>query len=215
MPSCDIAGLTDRANANRLMQRYEREVAALATQALCEMATATDAETAPALDNNDRTIVVGAAASGAGVSGAPVLVGTRARADESLVDDDDANAAIADLTGKIIVKPYCLPGDEVRGKTADITNQTPTTVIAAPGAGIRLYITQLTIMNSHATVGTWVDVLDDATEIQSVYAASAGGGVSMTLPVPLRLGANIGLAVVCATTGANVRVSASGYTSLA
>jgi hypothetical protein len=109
------------------------------------------------------------------------------------------------------VDVYSPPDYFIAGKTAAITDTTRTQVIAAQGAGIRIYITHILVTNSHDTVGTLVKIEDDTTEIYSGYAAPVGGGFSITLPVPLKLTANKALNVSCGTTGANVYVSASGY----
>ena len=111
------------------------------------------------------------------------------------------------------VAPYAQPADFIAGATSDITGTSNTSVIAAQGASVRIYVTQLLVTNSHATVGTFVDIKDGTTTIYTGYAAAVGGGFSLTLPVPLRLTANTALNAACATAGANVRVSASGYKS--
>lgn len=103
------------------------------------------------------------------------------------------------------------PDKMVSGYTSDITGTSDTTVISAPGSGYRLYITQLTVINSHSTTGTWVNIKSGSTTVYTVYAAPGGGGVSITFRSPLRLGSNEALVAACATSGANVRVSACGY----
>lgn len=99
----------------------------------------------------------------------------------------------------------------VSGKSTDITNTSDTAVIAAQGAGVKMYITHIVVSNSHATVGTWVNIKDGSTILYTVYAAPAGGGASITLPVPLPVSANTALNAANETTGSNTRVSASGY----
>lgn len=112
------------------------------------------------------------------------------------------------------VTPYAPLANVVVGHTADITNTTATTVIAAPGASLHIYLTHILIQNSHATVGTWVNVTEETsgTVLYTVYAGPLGGGASITLPVPIQVPtANKALQVTCVTTGSNVRASASGY----
>ncbi|MEB3286183.1 MAG: hypothetical protein VKJ04_01635 [Vampirovibrionales bacterium] len=148
-------------------------------------------------------------------SGNPVKIGGKAKsAEPTAVANNDRAELITDLVGKQIVLPYALPENLVAGTTSDITNTTSTSVIAAAGAGIRNYITSLTITNSHASVGTWVNITDGSggTVLLTVYAAPTGGGVAKDFPTPLKTTANTALHAVCATSGATVRVSASGYT---
>ena len=146
-------------------------------------------------------------------SGNPQKVGGRARtADITAVAQDDRTDSVYTILGKQVVQNYALPANFVDGKTsAALTNTTAADVIAAPGAGIRLYITEITVTNSHATVGTKVEIRDGTTVKRIVDAAALGGGASMTFPTPLRLTANTALTARNVTTGADVEVSASGY----
>jgi hypothetical protein len=99
------------------------------------------------------------------------------------------------------------------GYTGAITGVAATDVIAAPGAGLFTYVTQILVTNSHATVGTLVTIqTEDGTGLYAGYAAPAGGGFSVTFTVPIKMPvANKKLQAICGTTGANVYVSASGY----
>lgn len=145
-------------------------------------------------------------------SGNPVKIGGKAlTADPSVVTTADRVNALFDKIGRPVVAPYALPENFVSGVTSDITDTSSTQLIAAQAAGIKTYLTTITIMNSHATVGTWVNVLDNATSKFSIYCAAAGGGGSITLPVPLVGTAATAWNVQCVTTGANVRASAAGY----
>ncbi len=142
----------------------------------------------------------------------PVLnAGYAVNAEPAAVANADVARLITDLVGKLITLPYANPENFVSGKTAAITDTTRTQVVAAAGVGVRLYITHIIVTNSHATVGTYVKIEDGTTEIYGGFAAPAGGGFAITLPVPLRLTANTALNVSCGTTGANVYASASGY----
>lgn len=144
----------------------------------------------------------------------PVLNGGyAANTEPTAVANADAVRMICDLVGKQIVLPYANPENFVSGATSDITNTTATSVIAAAGAGVRNYITQILVTNSHATVGTFVNITDGSggTILYTGYAAAAGGGFAVTLPVPIKTTANTALYCACVTTGSNVRVCASGY----
>jgi hypothetical protein len=156
--------------------------------------------------------VGGAAAHDAGVAGNPSRVGARARSsDLAAVANDDTVDLIADLGGKQIVFPYAIPELLVQGATAAITGTGDTSVIAAAGVGLRNYITSLTVTNSHATVGTVVELKDGTTVIFRGYAAPAGGGFTVTFPTPLRGTANTAINAANLTTGSNTYVSASGF----
>jgi hypothetical protein len=122
---------------------------------------------------------------------------------------------VADLVGKQIVLPYANPENFVSGAiTSAMTGTTTTSLIAAPAAGLRNYITQITISNSHATVGTDVIIQDGSggTTLYTIPAAAAYGGATLSFPTPLRQ-PTTATAIFCAnvTTGSSTKVSASGY----
>lgn len=149
-------------------------------------------------------------------SGAPIKTGGRARSSEiSAVSSDDRTDFITDLTGKQIILPYANPENFVSGCISSaMTGTTSTSLIAAPASGLRNYITQITVSNSHATVGTDILIQDGSggTTLYVIPAAAVFGGAVLTFPTPLRQ-PTTATAIYCAnvTTGANTKVSASGY----
>ena len=107
------------------------------------------------------------------------------------------------------------PNNYVSGAiTTSMTGTTSTSLIAAPAAGLRNYITQITVSNAHATVGTDVIIQDGSggTTLYTIPAAAVYGGAALTFPTPLRQ-PTTATAIFCAnvTTGASTKVSASGY----
>lgn len=168
-----------------------------------------------AVDNSGNTQpVAGTVAHDAADSGNPVKVGGRARSSSvAAVSSDDRVDFIATLEGRQVVAPYTIPENAVAGASIAITGTTSTQVIAAAGAGLKNHITQILVMNSHATVSTWVNITDGSggAVLQTVYAAALGGGAALTFPTPLPVTANTALHAINATTGANVVVSASGF----
>ena len=103
----------------------------------------------------------------------------------------------------------------VSGTTAAMTGTTSTSLIASPGGSLHNYILNITCVNSHATVGTFVTVQDGSggTALYTLAAASVFGGSSISFAYPgLRQPtAATALYVADVTTGANVICSASGY----
>jgi hypothetical protein len=117
--------------------------------------------------------------------------------------------------GAMLVQPYGNPANYVSGAiTTAMTGTTTTSLIAAPAAGLRNYITQVTVSNSHATVGTDIILQDGSggTTLYTIPAAAVYGGAVVTFPTPLRQ-PTTATALFCAnvTTGASTKVSASGY----
>lgn len=159
---------------------------------------------------------VGTVAHDAVDSGAPVKVGGRAiNAEITAIANNDRSDFVTDLAGKLIVLPYANPENFVSGAiTAAMTGTTSTSLIAAPAAGLRNYLTTIIVSNAHATVGTDVVIQDGSggATLATIPAAAVYGGAVINLPVPLRQ-PTTATAIFCAnvTTGASTKVSAFGY----
>lgn len=97
------------------------------------------------------------------------------------------------------------------GCPADIVNTTAAEAIPAQGENVRVYVTSISIMNNHASVGTVVHLLDGATVRWRCYAAPAGGGCVVPFPSPLEGSPDTAWNFINVTTGANVIACASGY----
>lgn len=146
----------------------------------------------------------------------PLKIGAKAQSSEvAVVASGDIANLITDLVGKLIVLPYANPENFVSGAiTSAMTGTTSTSLIAAPASGLRNYITQITVSNAHATVGTDIVIQDGSggTTLYTIPAAAVYGGAVITFPTPLRQ-PTTATAIYCAnvTTGASTKVSASGY----
>lgn len=158
------------------------------------------------------------AATGAGA----VNTGTQRM---TLASDDPAVAHLATLVseaqGTTPVNMYPLPVTPVKGMTTQITDTTSTAVtgIGAGGSGVFNYITQITVVNADATVGTIIELQDGnaGTTFYRLPAPAAINSVGVTgstftFPTPLKqTTANTALYVKCTTTSADVYVSATGF----
>lgn len=150
-------------------------------------------------------------------SGNPIKVGGVATVTEQTAvsaSGDRVNASFTS-TGKQIVAPFSSPEYFVSGAiTTAMTGTTSTSLLAAPGAGLRNYITTIIVSNAHATVGTDVAIQDGSggTTLMTIPAAAVYGGAVINLPIPLRQPtANTALYCANVTTGASTKVSAVGY----
>jgi hypothetical protein len=117
--------------------------------------------------------------------------------------------------GSLYTMPYGNPANYVSGAiTTAMTGTTSTSLVAAPGASLRNYITTIICSNSHATVGTDIIIQDGSggTTLLTIPAAAVYGGAVITLPTPLRQ-PTTNTALFCAnvTTGASTKVSAVGF----
>ena len=166
-----------------------------------------------ALQLIDNTIV----AAGAAISGATGVnvVGLRGETtDPAVVDAADAVQALATLTGKQVTQPHALPGEswQYAGVSGGITD-TADDVAKAAVASTRNYVTELQVINGHATVSTEVVVKDGATVIWRGWAQAAGGGCSAKFATPLRGSVNTAINVAAITTGSKIYFNLQGFES--
>lgn len=119
------------------------------------------------------------------------------------------------------VNVYPLPVTPVKGMTAQITDTTSTAVtgVGQGGSGVFNYITQITVVNADATVGTIIELQDGSSgttfyRLPAPAAINSVGvtGSTFTFPTPLKqTTANTALYVKCTTTSADVYVSVTGF----
>lgn len=158
----------------------------------------------------------GTVATNVAITDNPINIGGQAVSSENTaVTTARKVQAVFDLVGKQIVLPYANPENFVSGViTTAMTGTTTTSLIAAPAAGLRNYVTHLVCSNAHATVGTDIIIQDGSggTTIYSVPAAAVYGGASITFPTPLRQPTTAtAIFVANVTTGASTKCAASGY----
>lgn len=119
------------------------------------------------------------------------------------------------IDGKVATQPYGDPANLVSGCISSaMTGTTSTSLIAAPGASLRNYITQITVSCAHATQGTDILIQDGngGTTLYVIPAAALYGGATLTFPAPLRQPTtNTAIYAQNVTTGSSTKVSASGY----
>ena len=160
--------------------------------------------------------VGGTVATNVAITANPINLGAQAVSSENTaVTTARQVQLVADLVGKLIVLPYANPENFVSGAiTTAMTGTTSTSLVSAPGASLRNYITTIIVSNSHATVGTDIIIQDGSggTTLMTIPAAAVYGGAVINLPVPLRQ-PTTNTAIYCAnvTTGASTKVSAVGY----
>lgn len=159
--------------------------------------------------------VEGGAAHGASVAGAPMLAGVEARTSTgTAVTSGQAARAMGDVFGKQVVLIGGLHEERVSGY-ANYTGTTASDLIAAPGAGIKIAVTNITIVNG-GSVTTKVTIRSKTTTSNKfgpiTMVASGGGFAQSAASTPLFIAtANEAIEAICATTGADVDVIISGY----
>jgi hypothetical protein len=121
--------------------------------------------------------------------------------------------------GQHLVKPYGLPETDWQfaGASGGIVNTTDVVIRAAGAAGVRNYLTGISITNASATIATEVVVKDGATIIWRGFVGAQtllNSVIGVTFPTPLRGTAATAMNVACITTGAAVYVNAQGYQAI-
>lgn len=168
---------------------------------------------------NGTQAVGGNVATNVAIGTNPINLGAQAVSSEpSAITATRMAQLITDLVGKLIVLPYANPENFVSGAiTSAMTGTTSTSLIGSPGGSLRNYITQITVSNAHASVGTDIAIQDGngGTTLYTIPAAAVYGGAVVVFPTPLRQ-PTTATAIFCAnvTTGASTKVSASGYKGL-
>ncbi len=150
-------------------------------------------------------------------AGNPLKIGAHAKSALSgitLVSTDDRTDLYADLDGGLLVRSANL-GDVVqeRATNTDGASTAFASGLAAPGAGVRLWVKQATICNSSATFCT-VDLRDgSAGSILWTLPVPATGGVVQNFDPPLKLTANTALAYDASAATSTLTISANGFKS--
>lgn len=144
-------------------------------------------------------------------AGNPVKVGGKAStAEPTAVATGDRVDSWFDPAGRLIIGPYApsdlffsVVGDSATGGQADLT--------AAPGAGLKTYITSIQIVNWSTTfAGVVVLSSTDSVEM-SLLPAPGQGGVVTTFPVPLQSVANSSVVFLDIFGSATLTVCVQGY----
>lgn len=118
-------------------------------------------------------------------SGGSIKVGAKATTSMSgrtAVSDADRTDLVGDTQGALITRPYCSLEDIVSGNASN-TDGSSTSLISAQAAGVKTYITSITITNTSSS-NIYVE-LKDGTTVKYTFPVPANGGVTHNFIVPL------------------------------
>lgn len=162
--------------------------------------------------NNDVTATGNVAHDGAD-SGAPVKVGAKASTSVSgvtLVANGDRTDLLAGVDGVQIVRPNSNLEDIVSGNASN-TDGSSTQVIASSGAGIKTYLTDVTVTNSSS--GNIIVELKDGSTVKWTFPVPANAGVTHSFTTPLAGTAATAWNFDPSTATTTVYCSAAGFKS--
>jgi len=157
-------------------------------------------------------IVQGNVASDGVDGGNPVKIGGKAVAAlPAGVSAGDRVDFISTLDQKQINQPYSNPENAVFGNQSS-TDTSTHSLIAAAGAGLKNYITNLSVSNTGASTSL-VTIQDGSGGAAIWYTIAPLGGGSNLPPfiVPIHGSANTAIFFACGTASSTVYVSAAGY----
>lgn len=160
------------------------------------------------------TLTGGGIAHDSADSGNPIKVGAKAKATLStntLVAANDRTDLQSDLDAALIIRPHSALGDLTSGNASN-TDGTSTSVLASGGAGIRHYITDVTIANTSAT-NIYVELKDNTT-VKWTFPVPANGGVTHHFASPLAGTAATAWNFDPSAAATTVYCSVSGFKSL-
>lgn len=157
--------------------------------------------------------VVGNVASGATDSGNSVKIGGIGRTTyQAVVTDGQRADAQLDSEGKQVIIPYAVPALSTSGVTAAMTGTASTVILSSGATGVNTYVTHLSCFNSHATVGTVINIKNGNVLKYTGYATAAGGGWSSSFPTPINPnGTASEWTATNATTGSNTYCDMTGF----
>lgn len=138
-----------------------------------------------AVDGEGSVRIVGSIAHDSIDSGKPIKIGTKSVAQlsaQTLVAAADRSDSVSDLDGALLTRNNAPLGDVVSGNASN-TDGTSTQVIAAGAAGIKHYITDVTITNTSAS-NIYVELKDGASA-KWTFPVPANSGVTHSFSTPL------------------------------
>lgn len=151
-------------------------------------------------------------------TGKPHKIGARASTSisgKTMVANNDRTDLFAGVDGVLITRQHSNLEDVVQERKTNTNGASTamTSELAAPGSGIRLWITGVCIANSSTTDIT-VDLQDGASgTVLWTLSAPGGGGCNCQFNPPLRLSANTALAFDGSAAVNTLTVSANGFKS--
>jgi len=157
--------------------------------------------------------VGGLAANAAAATGNPIEIGGVAQvAEPTATTTGQATAHLFSVTGKAIVEPWSLPESRAYGSVST-GSTTAVTVIAAPGASVRLYGWIECGRTDAGTAAVTVTLNDVAGTILVIPNTSGGGGNNYAPPIPLQWGINSAITIAVSTATTTMICNAQAYKS--
>jgi hypothetical protein len=113
------------------------------------------------------------------------------------------------------INPNYADFDKTSGETP-VVNNTAVKILDAPAAGFAIFVSDIYIVNRHATVGTAISLLDDDVPVFTGFAPAVTvelkqDPINVHFEKPLRISAAKQLNIKAGTTGASFYWNVSGF----
>lgn len=156
--------------------------------------------------------VGGPTASGSSIAANPLTVGARAQNAEAtaVTNGQVVNLAVG-LTGKLIVMPFANKENDVSGATSGITTATNTSLIAAGGAGVKIYLTGFSCANTGATTSLLQFTSGSGGSVLWSTINPGGAGTNGTINPPVATAANAALFLTTGSASTSQFCSVTGF----
>lgn len=148
------------------------------------------------------------------ISGSPFRVAGRAvTSNYTAVSSGDVADLITTTVGAQIAKPYSIPELDwaYAAAAGGITNTTDVIARAAGAAGIRNYVTGISLSNANATATEFVIKDGASTVLWRCQLPANTPNFHVAFPSPLKGTAATALNIACVTTGAQVYANLQGF----
>jgi hypothetical protein len=168
---------------------------------------------APVVQQGLMYIGGGASAEGGGAGTLPIAIAAEARtSSKTNVTNATLVRPIATTDGRLITRLNSIPQNEWQyaAENGGITDTANVELVAAAGAGIKNYLTGLSVGNANATASEIV-IKDGATVIWRMYLAANAPIQSINFVTPLQSTANTKLNAACIMPGTRTYINAQGY----
>jgi hypothetical protein len=157
-------------------------------------------------------------AEGTASSGNPVPVGglvESSLAGITALDDADRSTLSTDTDRALYVRTYGSMGDIVQERTTNTDGASTAFAsgLAAPGAGVKIYLSACSLSNTSASAIT-VDIRDGAAgSVLWTLSVPAGSGNNFTWDVPLKFTANTAVAFDASAATTTLSIACNGFKS--
>ncbi len=169
-----------------------------------------DPSTGNPITYSSPTNVQGPDASGAAITGQPLLSGGRAAtAAPTAVTNGQAVAMQMTQTGRPVIAPYARHDQMVRG-TVTATGTGASTILAAGAANIKTYVTGVQIGRTDSATGALTVTFNDSASTVVIVPGS-GGATNIVFTTPLVTAAATAFTGTSGTGVTTLYLSAQGY----